>query len=211
MIRLQKLNTFSDSRVNDLKQTINTMSDTITDLRNDKNMLQNEIKQLRQELSFKIKTNITHRDMIHKINKSLKNIQEYLINDETCVSETESIDDNKSDETVYLHDEEISVNDEETIYVNEPEKNEPEKNESEKCESINNKLSEDVMIFVHNYIQKALITTEKSSSGKKKCYFPTMEILNENGITKDCVNHFGKMKGLKIKYKTWLHLKNIRN
>ena len=211
MIKLKKLNTFSDSRVNDLKQTINTMSDTITDLRNDKNMLQNEIKQLRQELSFKIKTNITHRDMIHKINKSLKNIQEYLINDETCVSETESIDDNKSDETVYLHDEEISVNDEETIYVNEPEKNEPEKNESEKCESINNKLSEDVMIFVHNYIQKALITTEKSSSGKKKCYFPTMEILNENGITKDCVNHFGKMKGLKIKYKTWLHLKNIRN
>ena len=206
MIKLKKLNTFSDSRVNDLKQTINTMSDTITDLRNDKNMLQNEIKQLRQELSFKIKTNITHRDMIHKINKSLKNIQEYLINDETCVSETESIDDNKSDETVYLHDEEISVNDEETIYVNEPEKNEPEK-----CEYINNKLSEDVMIFVHNYIQKALITTEKSSSGKKKCYFPTMEILNENGITKDCVNHFGKMKGLKIKYKTWLHLKNIRN
>jgi len=211
MIKLKKLNTFSDSRVNDLKQTINTMSDTITDLRNDKNMLQNEIKQLRQELSFKIKTNITHRDMIHKINKSLKNIQEYLINDETCVSETESIDDNKSDETVYLHDEEISVNDEETIYVNEPEKNEPEKNEPEKCEYINNKLSEDVMIFVHNYIQKALITTEKSSSGKKKCYFPTMEILNENGITKDCVNHFGKMKGLKIKYKTWLHLKNIRN
>ena len=200
MIKLKKLNTFSDSRVNDLKQTINTMSDTITDLRNDKNMLQNEVKQLRQELSFKIKTNITHRDMIHKINKALKNIQEYLINDETCVSETESIDDNETDETVYLLDEEtISVNEE--ISVNEP----------EKCESINNKLSEDVMIFVHNYIQKALITTEKSSSGKKKCYFPTMEILNENGITKDCVNHFGKMKGLKIKYKTWLHLKSICN
>jgi len=207
MIKLKKLNTFSDSRVNDLKQTINTMSDTITDLRNDKNMLQNEVKQLRQELSFKIKTNITHRDMIHKINKALKNIQEYLINDETCVSETESIDDNETDETVYLLDEEtISVN-EETISVNE----EISVNEPEKCESINNKLSEDVMIFVHNYIQKALITTEKSSSGKKKCYFPTMEILNENGITKDCVNHFGKMKGLKIKYKTWLHLKSICN
>jgi hypothetical protein len=58
--------------------------------------------------------------MIHKINKALKNIQEYLINDETCVSETESIDD---DETVYLLDEEtIYVNDEE-IHVNEPEKN----------------------------------------------------------------------------------------
>jgi hypothetical protein len=181
-----------------------------------------------------MKTNITHRDMIHKIKESMNKFQEYLITCESEYDETISVD----DETISVNEETVDEEtvdeetvDEETVdeeTVNEETVDEETVDEETVDEEtvdeetvdeetvfinkeISHKLSEDIMIFTHNYIQKALITTAKTFSGKKKCYFPTVDILNENGYTKDCINHFGKMKGLKIKYKTWLHLKSICN